>query len=116
MIIMALLLVGSMGLLFFAPVRGLGGAIILGIDAVGVDLLWQWLRIRLLKNTRTSWLLLGIFGGMVIRAISIFLFLKLAAYWLGFQTFNFLIFAIFLLTIPIWSLIGSGKFKTEKEN
>lgn len=116
MIFLVLLIIGSFAVLMLTPVQGLGGALILGVDAVGVDLFWQWLRIRLLKKAGTKWLVIGIFGGMVMRAVSVVLFLRFATSWLGMQSLNFFIFVVFLLTIPIWSLIGTYKFKLEKED
>lgn len=116
MIFLVLLVIGSFAVLMLTPIRGLAGALILGVDAVGVDLFWQWLRISLLKKAEIKWLVVGIFGGMAIRAVSVILFLRFASSWLGMQSFNFFIFVLFLLTIPIWSLIGTYKFKLKKEN
>ena len=99
-----------------AKIHGFAGAVILGLDFVGTDIFLQWLRVRILKKAKFGQLVWGIFGGLLVRIISIIAFLKFGSVWLGgLQSVHFFVFVLFLITLPIWSLIGVRKFKLEKD-
>jgi hypothetical protein len=116
MIIFATLLVGIVAVIFIVPIHGCAAAILLGIVTIGFDILWQWLRFTILahktkyQNGLNAKLLPGIITGFVLRMISIFVFLKLGSWWLTRNEFFY--YAIFLLTLPLWSKLAAYKFKT----
>jgi hypothetical protein len=115
MIVLIFILLGTLVAIFTAQIHGYIGAIILGADAIGFDILWQWMRFTFLKNkskSKTSHVLPGIIVGFILRIISIIAFLKLASWWLTQN--EFYVFAIFLLTIPIWSKLVAVKLKTKE--
>ncbi len=115
MIIMILVsMISSLVWLFVLNGRGVAAAIILGLNMIAADYLWQWLRIRFSKSTSRS-ILLVILGGMAIRLISVIVFLKLAAFWLTLHSVNFYIFLSFFGAIPLLSLVEARKFKLEIE-
>jgi hypothetical protein len=97
----------------FFQIHGIGGAVLLGLDMIAVDCLWQWLRFQLFKKFGTQQLLYGILGGLILRTITAIFFLKFGAWWLGFQSTAFFIMILFLLFIPLISLIEAKKIKME---
>ncbi len=97
----------------FFQLRGIGGAVLLGLDMIAVDCLWQWLRFQLFKKYGTQQLLYGILGGFVLRTVTAIFFLKFGAWWLGLQSTAFFIMILFLLFIPLISLIEAKKIKME---
>lgn len=115
LILVAFLVITSLVTVFAADIHNYIGAVILGINVVTIDLFWQWLRMKLIGQLKTSNLWWGILGGLVVRVASIYLFMRVGLWWLGNGRINstFYIFVIFLLTIPVWSIIFSFKFKPE---
>ncbi|HEX7714394.1 MAG TPA: hypothetical protein VF531_10245 [Bacillota bacterium] len=103
----------TVAMLFLARLEGYVAAAILGTDAIVLDLYWQWLRFILVRLGKTSHMLWGILGGFVLRIACLLAFIKLSS--LFFKAFSsyFYVFAILLLTIPLWSLIVAYKFKQE---
>jgi LytS/YehU family sensor histidine kinase len=107
-----------LGLLFFfaAGIRGIMGAIILGVSTVSADLLWQWLRLTLDRKLGPKYLLGIVLVGFVMRLVSMIGFLKIAETAL--KTDEFYLAAAFLLCIlfsqKILALIIS--WKEEKSN
>ena len=115
MIIMIIMLASLISLFSFG-IRGYGGAIILGLVAAGSDFLWQWLRFKFSNQQRISWVILLIFTGFAIRPLSIFGFLKIAIWWLGYKSPQFNIFiGSLILMILILSLVAAYKMKRETE-
>jgi hypothetical protein len=116
MILYVTLLISILITVFVVPIHGYTGAIILGIDTIGFDIFWQWLRFKILARKPKSpadghgQLLPGIIGGFVLRVISMIVFLKLGSWWLSQN--EFLCYAIFLLTLPFWSKLIAYKFKS----
>jgi Na+/proline symporter len=102
--------------LFIGNFHGICGAVILGLNAVVLDFLWQWLRVLIIKRAKGNAIFMGILGGMLLRLTSILLFLKFASWWLGNQTFDFYIFVAFLILIPLVNLIEAKKLKLEIES
>jgi hypothetical protein len=85
-------------LLYFAVgIRGLAGAIILGVSAVSADLLWQWLRITCDKRLGPKFLMIIILTGFLVRIASLICFLKIAE--AGLTTHEVYLTAIILLCI-----------------
>lgn len=115
LILPAIVVVASLTFLFAAGIHGYIGAVILGINALLIDLFWQWLRIKLIRKWQTRRIWLVILGGLIIRVLSIYLFIRVGLQWLGNGKVNItvMVFTIFLLTIPIWSVIASFKLKSE---
>lgn len=110
-------LILSLVVLFAFGIRGIPGAVILGLVAAGADFCWQWLRMKLMQRKGTKWLLIGVFSGFALRILNVLLFLKLAERWL--ERSELYIFVLFLLIIPVWSIIESQKLKkmgTEDKN
>jgi hypothetical protein len=101
--------------LFAANIHGYAGAVILGLNALVVDLFWQWLRMKIAYQNKTNPLWWAILGGLVTRVLSIYLFIRVGLWWLGDGKINtaVAIFTIILLTLPIWSIVASYKFKSE---
>jgi hypothetical protein len=116
MIVYTTLLVGIVTVIFTVRIHGCAAAVLLGIATIGFDILWQWLRFTILahktkhQNGLNAKLLPGIITGFVLRMISIIVFLKLGSWWLTRNEFFY--FAIFLLTLPLWSKLAAYKFKT----
>jgi hypothetical protein len=107
--------VASLITLFAANIHGYVGAVILGLNAVAIDLFWQWLRLKIIRQYQTGRLWWGILGGLVVRVVSIYLFIRVGLWWLGNGRINtaVYIFTIVLVTIPIWSIIVSFQFRSE---
>jgi hypothetical protein len=104
-------------LLFFTTgIRGMAGAIILGVSVVSADLLWQWLRLTLDRKFGSKYLPGIVLAGFVMRLASMIGFLKIAESAL--KTDEFYLAAAFLLCIlfsqKILALIVS--WKEEKSN
>jgi hypothetical protein len=104
-------------LLFFgAGIRGLSGAVILGISAVSADLLWQLLRLTFDRKLGPKYLLGIVLAGFIMRLASMIGFLKIAETTL--KTDEFYLAAAFLLCIlfsqKILALVVSQK--AEKTN
>lgn len=103
----------TVAVLFLAHLEGYIAAAILGVDAVVIDLYWQWLRFTLTRSGKTSHILWGMLGGFVLRIGCLLIFLKLSSLFFKAFTPYFYLFVILLLTIPLWSLIIAYKFKQE---
>jgi hypothetical protein len=114
-ILFGFLVVASLATLFMANIHGYAGAIILGVNALAIDFFWQWLRMKIVRQSKSGGLLWGILGGMAARVLSIYLFVRVGLWWLGNGRINTAvsIFTIILLTLPVWSIIVSNKFKAE---
>lgn len=112
-IVLGLCMIVSLLTMFIGNFQGNIGAVILGFNTVGFDYLWQWLRMKLMTQQKTSYLLWAILGGLAARIISIYLFIRLSLWWLGNGKANqsFYIYAILLMTIPIWNIIAAFKLK-----
>jgi hypothetical protein len=95
-------------------IHGYAGAIVLGLVAVTLDIFWQWMRFKIVRKNKTSYLVGGILGGLIVRLASVFLFINIGLRWLGEGSNYFMIFAAFLLTIPLWAIIAAHKFKLER--
>ena len=98
--------------IFSARIQGYLGAILLGISTLGMDFIWQWLRAKLMQHKKTSILILGIFGGMLVRIFSVLAFLQIGKTWLDPKHFYWLV--IIVLTIPIWSIVSAHRLKNER--
>ena len=114
LLLLIVVVVGSLSGLLGWQIHGYAGAVILGVNTILLDLLWQWLRVKILRKNKTSYLVGGVLGGLVVRVISVFSLIQLALWWLGKMSSYFLVFGITLLTIPLWSLLAARKFKLEK--
>jgi hypothetical protein len=114
--LVATFLIGILATVLAVPVHGYAGAIMLGIDTIGFDIFWQWLRFEILarkakhQDNGQMKILPGIMAGFVLRIINMIVFLKLGSWWLARNEFFY--FAIFLLTLPLWSKLVAYKFKT----
>lgn len=109
-----LFITSSLAILFFGNIHGYIGAVILGLDAVLLDIFWQWLRLKIVNKNKTSYLIGGILGGLIVRLVCVFLFIQIGLRWLGEGSNYFMIFAAFLLSIPLWAIIAAHKFKMER--
>jgi hypothetical protein len=114
-ILLIVALISSIIALFLGSLHNYVGAVILGADAILLDLFWQWLRFKIVAKGKTSHLISGIFGGLVVRVASVFCFIELGIWWLGKNSNYFLTFAACLLTIPLWSLVAAYQFKMERK-
>lgn len=103
----------TVAMLFLANFQGYIAAAVLGVDAIVLDLYWQWLRFTLIRLGKTSYMIWGVLGGFVLRIACLLMFLKISS--LFFKAFSayFYLFVILLLTIPLWSLVAAYKFKQE---
>ncbi len=108
LILMAL----SVLILFLTQNHESVGAVILGINAVGFDIIWQSLRMKLVKKEALNQVLLAIMGGLAIRIVSIFIFIQIAKFWL--TNSAFFTFGLVLLAIPLVSIVLSYKFRLER--
>jgi hypothetical protein len=115
LILFGFFIIVSLATLFIANIHGVAGAIILGLNALAMDIFWQWLRMRIVRQMKSSGLVWAILGGLAARVLSIILFVRLGLWWLGNGIVNtpVSIFAIILFTLPVWSIIASNKFKSE---
>jgi hypothetical protein len=85
-------------LLFFTiSIRGIIGAIILGVSAVSADLLWQWLRLTLDRKLGPKYLMGIVLAGFLLRLVSLIAFLKIAETAL--KTNEFYLMAAILISI-----------------
>lgn len=109
-----ILIITSLTVLFAGNIHGYPGAVILGLDTVFCVLFWQWLRFKIVRQNKTSYLVGGVLGGLVVRVASVFGFIQIALWWLGKTSGYFMVFAALLLTIPLWSIIAVYKFKLER--
>ena len=117
MIILLLGIIITIGITILTRIHGYIGAILLGLSTVGLDFFWQWLRLKFVQPGHTGRLFLGVFGGLAIRVVSIFLLLKLAEWWLGgIKNNDFIIYAICLLLIPFVSILIRFIFKQERKH
>jgi hypothetical protein len=115
MIILLLLgfIFGSLGWLFCGQIHGIAGAMIIGLNLLAVDFSVQMLRLRFLKKVAAGGILIGILGGFAFRIVSVIIFLRFGAWWLGFESIHFYILLFFLLFLPIINLIEARHFKVE---
>jgi hypothetical protein len=115
LILFGLLVIVSLATIFVANIHGYAAAIILGVNALAIDIFWQWLRMKIVFHNKSGGLLWGILGGLVVRILSIYLFVRVGLWWLGNGKINTAVsvFTIILLTLPVWSIIISNKFKSE---
>ncbi len=109
LILLILTAIASLSVLFFGNLHGYPGAVILGLNGVFFDVVWQWLRFKVVSKGKVSLIAGGILGGLAIRVISVFIFIKISQWWLGKSSPYFLAFAVCLLTIPLWSLLIAYK-------
>lgn len=94
-------------LVFGFNLRGLTGAIMLGITVLIIDHTCLWLRIRLLRRTGTSINLVAIMAGFIFRIINIAVFLLIGAWWLVPAAHPVLHWI--LIIMPFWNLLGAVK-------
>ena len=115
LILFVFLVIGSLATLFIVNIHGFTGAVILGFNALALDIFWQWLRMKVAARIKSSGLLWAVLGGLAVRVLSIYLFVRLGLWWLGNGKINtpVSIFTIMLLTLPLWSIILTNKFKSE---
>lgn len=107
-----LVVTASLTTIFAGNIHGYVAAIILSLDTIFFDLFWQWLRFKIVSKGKINYLIGGIIGGLVVRVISVFLFIKLGIWWLTENSPYFITFAACLLSIPLWSLIMANQFKS----
>ena len=109
-------LIGIVVAVFTFQIHGYASAIMLAIGTIGFDILWQWLRFKILTRKTKSFddgqakILPGIIAGFGLRIISMIAFLKLGSWWLPRN--EFFAFAIMLLTLPFWNKLAAYKFKS----
>jgi hypothetical protein len=116
MIYILSIILGTLAIIFLVPLRNEVGALIMGLDAAGIDFCLQWLRIKFSGSDKAKYLGLVIFGGLAARAASVFVFIKAGGWWFGFNTSKFYIFAVCLLAmIPVLSFIVAYKFKPQRD-
>lgn len=102
------LVLGGGVLVFGLSLHRLAGAILLGLIALSLDLLWQWWRIRKFTTVGSARILTGIAGGFVVRLFSIVLLLKFSHSWLLPQFFA--VFAAIVLALPVTGMVGAYFF------
>lgn len=118
MIVFVTVLVGILMAVLLIPIHGYAGALMLAMEGIGFDIFWQWLRFKVLArktksgNDMHGMLLPGFITGFVLRIINMIAFLKLGSWWLSRN--EFLSFALFLLTLPLWSKLVAYKFRNLK--
>lgn len=116
MIYLLTIIFGTLAIIFLVPLHNEAGALIMGLDAAAIDFCLQWLRIKFSDSDKSKYLGLLIFGGLVARAAAVFGFIKLSAWWFGFNTFKFYLFAVCLLAlVPVLSFIVAYKFKPQRD-
>lgn len=108
------LIVIALGIVYFTQTHGYIGAVVLGLSTVGIDLFWQWLRFKVVHQGKPGRVIIGIIGGLIMRLLSIFLFMEFGNWWLGLKTKYFIAFAICLLLIPLVNIVVTMIFKQEK--
>jgi hypothetical protein len=102
MIYLLIIVVLSMGLVFFMPWHGLIGAILLGLDLLILDFFWQCLRFAKAKRLGGKWRAsLGFF----IRLGNVILWLKIGQAWLA--PHYFMICAAITLALPVTNICGA---------
>ncbi len=109
MFIITGVMVVALAVVLLGQLHGYAGAIMLGIIAVYFDFFWQWLRMKVVRSQQTKIIVLGVFGGLVLRIAGVFLFVWLGRAWL--KNPYFYVFVGFFFTIPIWSIISYLKIK-----
>jgi predicted tellurium resistance membrane protein TerC len=103
------IMLAALAVVFLGQLHGYAGSIILGIVAVYFDFFWQWLRLKLVRSQQTKVIVLGVFGGLILRIAGVFLFVWIGRAW--FENPFFYVFVGFFFTIPIWSIISYLKIK-----
>lgn len=96
----------NLSLIFGLALKGITGALLLGLTVLIVDYAVLRLRFRSLRKTGTSLNLAAVIGGFFFRIVNLVLFLGVGAYWLvpAVQP----LFQGIVLTIPIWSLVAAA--------
>ncbi len=115
MIYLPLLIFGTLLMIFFTQLHNELSAILMGLAAAGFDFSLQWFRFKLTNAEKTIQLILIIFGGLIVRAAFLYIFLRVSGWWFGFNTPNFYLFAIsVLITVPVLTIVAAYKFKPKR--
>jgi hypothetical protein len=112
MIYLGLLVLTILLLIVFLPLKGLGGAIGLGITLLVADFFWQWLRLRLVKKCHYAKELMIILLFMV-RILSILSIVTFGHGWLAHK--YYFILTVITLTFPVWTLLGALGLKRVRD-
>lgn len=111
-----LIIGATLAVIFIVPLRNEAGAVIMGLDAAGIDFLLQWLRFKLSNSQNAKTLGLVVFSGLLVRAASLFLFLQIGSRWFHNHTARFYMFAVSILVlVPVLSLLAAYKFKPQRD-
>lgn len=114
MIVLGVLIIISIAFVFIANIHNIFGATILGLSVAGIDYFLQWLRFKFTNPNKIKYLAVTIIGGLLVRMISLFIFLKIGAWWFGINKTEFYVFIACILTIPIWNFVAAYQFKTKR--
>lgn len=100
-------------LTFGLNLRGLTGAIMLGLTVLIIDHYCSWLRILIFGN-RLNIKVTTIIGGFFFRIINVALFILIGTQWLIPNSRR--VFYWIVITIPVWNLLSAyrlaERFKT----
>lgn len=91
-------------LTFVFNLRGLTGAIMLGLTVLLIDHYCSWLRILMFGNG-ISIKATAIIGGFLFRIINVALFILVGTQWLTPNSQH--VFYWILITIPVWNLLSA---------
>jgi hypothetical protein len=111
MIYLGLLVLTSFLMIMFLHLKGLGGAIDLGVTLLAADFFWQVLRLKLFQKYQNVKELTVVLLFLV-RIISILLLIGLGHSWLAHR--YFWVLAAFVLTLPVWTILGAYGLKRER--
>ncbi|MGE5607340.1 MAG: hypothetical protein ACM3YE_16820 [Bacteroidota bacterium] len=96
----------NLGLIFGFALKGITGALLLGLTVLIVDYAGLRLRFGSLRKTGTSLKSYAVIGGFFFRIANLVLFLGVGSQWLipAAQPF----FQGMILTIPVWNLLAAA--------
>jgi hypothetical protein len=102
--LLVIVVIGT-GLVFFMSWHGIVGALLLGLDILGLDFYWQWVRwlsIKKINRPGGSWRFVY---GFFIRAGNVLLWLKIGQAWLTPRAF--IICGAIALALPVTNICGA---------
>jgi hypothetical protein len=112
MIYLGLFVLTGLLLIVFLPLKGVGGAIGLGVMLLVVDFFWQWLRLKLFKKCRYAKELM-ILLLFLVRILSILSIITFGHGWLAHKFF--ILFVAIALTFPVWTVLGALGLKRVRD-
>ncbi len=99
----------NLALVFGFSLKGVTGALILGLTVLITDYTGLGLRFGALRKTGTSLKLAAVIAGFFFRIINLVVFLRAGSWWLipAAQP----LFHGLIITIPVWTLLAAATYR-----